>query len=164
MEKSGIIKAFYESTDEKGRGGRETLEYARSKAIVSRYLTKDGMEIADVGGAAGEYSFWLAGRGHRVHLLDLVPKHIEQAKARSRDEGIALASYACADARNLPYGDNSMDLLLLMGALYHLQERDARMECLREAFRPPPDAPFSTTPNKPLYWRPPVVIPRFLIV
>jgi predicted SAM-dependent methyltransferase len=39
------------------------------------------------------------------------------------------------DARSLSQGDESCDVVLLMGPLYHLTERDDRLTALREAFR-----------------------------
>jgi len=135
MENNDKVKAFYGEYKEDEREGRETLEFVRSKIIISRCLAKPGMEIADVGGATGAYSFWLAGMGHRVHLLDLAANHIELAKQKGLEKGVALASYECADARELPYDDNSMDIVLLMGALYHLHSSRARNKCLSEAYR-----------------------------
>ena len=135
MENNNKVKSFYENYKEEGREERETIEFLRSKNIISRYLTEATMEIADISGAAGAYSFWLANKGHRVHLLDLVEKHINSAKARSLESGIALASYTCADARELPYECMSMDLALLMGALYHLHSPESRVKCLLEVYR-----------------------------
>ena len=135
MEDNNSVKTFYGNAKEDDRLGRETLEYTRTKSIVSRYLCCNSMEIADVGGATGAYSFWLAKIGHQVHLLDLAENHIEIAKQRSVEKGIKLASYSCADARSLPYENESMDMVLLMGALYHFQAIESRMKCLTEAFR-----------------------------
>ena len=137
MENNHNVIAFYENSyNENEREERETLEFTRSKSIIARYLTAHkSMEIADVCGATGAYSFWLAEMGHQVHLLDLVPNHIDIAKQKSQDKGICLASYSCADARELPYENKSMDMVLLMGALYHFQARESRIKCLTEAFR-----------------------------
>lgn len=135
-EANSEVRAFYQSRyDEQHRHGRETLEFTRTRHIISRYLLSAPMDIADICGAAGAYSFWLAGMGHRVHLLDLAQNHIEIAMQRGRDSDHPLASYTCADARCLPYEDNSMDLALLMGALYHLREPQSRSACLAEAAR-----------------------------
>ena len=136
MENNENVKLFY-STDfnEDERAGRETLEYARSKEIISRYLCEGLMDIADICGATGAYAFWLAEMGHRVHLLDLAEKHIEIARQKSAKNGIKLISYSCADARCLPYENESMDMVLLMGALYHFRSKEARIKCLSEAFR-----------------------------
>ena len=136
MEDNINVKNFYENNyDEDAREGRETLEFVRSKLIIARYLAESPMDIADVGGATGAYSFWLAEMGHRVHLLDLAANHIAIAQEKSRENGLALAAYDCADARALPYSDASLDTVLLMGALYHLHSREDRVKCLAEAYR-----------------------------
>ena len=135
MENNDVVKAFYEDKNEDGRAELELLEFVRSKEIISRYVRSGTMEIADICGGTGAYSFWLAGMGHRVHLLDLAQKHINIAMKKSQETNISLASYSCVDARNIPYDDQRMDLVLLMGALYHLQSEDSRIECLTEAFR-----------------------------
>jgi len=136
MENNDKVKDFNENEyKEVDRETRESLEFVRSKIIISRYVTNNYIEIADVGGATGAYSFWLAKMGHHVHLLDLAQNHIDIAKEESRKSGINLASYDCADARELPYTNQSMDLILLMGALYHLHTPEARLMCLSEAYR-----------------------------
>jgi len=130
------VKAFYqEAYNEEGRMERNPLEFIRCKEIIARYLRVGPMEIADIGGAAGAFSYWLAAQRHRVHLLDFTPLHIEQAKRKGRQLGIALASCHCADAHSLPFAPGSLDMALLMGPLYHLQDRDDRLRCLTEASR-----------------------------
>jgi len=135
LENNNNVKAFYEEKNEDGRAEWELLEFARSKIIISRYISDSVMEIADISGGTGAYSFWLASMGHKVHLLDLTQKHINNAKKRSQGTNISLATYSCADARSIPYEDQCMDLVLLMGALYHLQTEESRIQCLTEAFR-----------------------------
>jgi len=134
-ENNEKVKEFYDKMNEDARFDWQTKEFVRSKNIISRYLCADKMEIADIAGGTGPYSFWLAEQGHNVHLLDLTQKHLEIAKQKSNANSIALSSYTCSDARNLPYANESMDLVLLMGALYHLQSQEARNKCLAEAFR-----------------------------
>jgi hypothetical protein len=59
-----------------------------------------------------------------VHLLDPVPKHVEQARtASARQPEYPLASAEVGDARRLPHADASADAVLLLGPLYHLVER-----------------------------------------
>jgi len=130
------VQSYYNNNyDENSRMQRYPLEFMRSKEIISRYFTKASMDIADIGGATGPYSFWLASLGHNAHLLDFTPLHIEQAKEYGQKHGISLASYHCGDARQLPYDDNSFDMVLLMGPLYHLQDQADRLQCLAEARR-----------------------------
>ena len=130
------MQDFYQNRyDENGRMGRNPLEYLRCKEIIGRYLREKPMKIADIGGATGAFSFWLAEQGHTVSLLDYTPLHIEQAKNRGASLGIALQSYDCGDARNLPYANDEFDLVLLMGPLYHLQKDEDRLQCFNEARR-----------------------------
>jgi len=136
MSNGSKIQSFYQNDyAENIRLERRSLEFIRSKEIISRYLTEKPMEIADIGGAAGVYSYWLTSLGHKAHLLDFTPLHIEQAKEYGEKNNVELASYHCGDACNLPYSDNSFDMVLLMGPLYHLQERNDRLRCISEAKR-----------------------------
>ena len=121
--------------DEDGRMERNPLEFLRCKDIISRYLGAERMEIADIGGATGVFSHWLAQLGHSVHLLDYTPQHIEQAKLNGQKLGLQLQSYTCGDARSLPYEDAQFDIALVMGPLYHLQDAHDRELCLLEAMR-----------------------------
>lgn len=129
------IEDFYQNKyNEDGRMNRQPLEFLRCKEIISRYLNNN-MEIADIGGATGVFSYWLAQQGHSVHLLDYTPLHIEQAKENSKKHKIELSSYTCGDARQVPFKNNQFDLVLEMGPLYHLQDEEDRMLCLSEAMR-----------------------------
>jgi ubiquinone/menaquinone biosynthesis C-methylase UbiE len=131
-----VICDFYQNKyNEDGRMGRKPLEFLRCKEIILRYLDNENMEIADIGGATGAFSYWLAQMGHHVHLLDYVPLHIKQAKENGSKFKLQLSSYTCGDARYLPYKDNQFDVVLEMGPLYHLQSEDERMRCLSEAMR-----------------------------
>lgn len=126
---------YYEKYNEDIRMEKNPLEYLRCKDIISRYLSKDSMSILDVGGATGAFSFWFAEKGHNVNLIDFTPKHIEIAKQHEKEKGIKLASANVGDARQLPFKDNSFDLVLLMGPLYLLTEKPERARALNEAYR-----------------------------
>lgn len=127
---------FYEENYDEGRRlSFDSLESVRSKEIISRYLYRSNLTIADLAGATGHYSYWLAEQGHDVHLLDLSRKHIEQAELYGKEHNVRLSSLTCGDARKLHYADNEFDLILQMGALYHLQEHADRMECIHECHR-----------------------------
>jgi len=110
------------------------LEKVRSQEIILRHL-KSSMIIADIGGATGAYSFWLHDMGHRVHLLDAAEFHIETATKISITDNKPLSSISLGDARQLPFDDEKFDLVLLFGPLYHLQERDDRINSIAEGKR-----------------------------
>lgn len=129
---------YYDRSGEANRlvEGSGPLELARTQEILLRYLPPVPSIVLDVGGGAGIYSLWLARAGYDVHLIELAPKHVEQARAASdAQQDYPVASICCGDARRLPRGDGSVDAVLLLGPLYHLTERLERLAALREAHR-----------------------------
>jgi ubiquinone/menaquinone biosynthesis C-methylase UbiE len=132
------IVRHYDEVDESSRlrTGWFKLEHARTQELILRHLPPAPATIVDAGGGAGTYACWLAERGYQVHLIDPVPKHVEQARAASAQQPQhPLASAEVGDARHLAHADESADAVLLLGPLYHLVEREDRLACLREARR-----------------------------
>jgi SAM-dependent methyltransferase len=105
------------------------LEYVRTREIVERVLPAEPSDVLDVGGATGIHARWLAEAGHRVHVVDPEPRHVEHA---ARLPGVTAS---VGDARALDRPDNSADVVLLLGPLYHLEERAGRLRALNEAAR-----------------------------
>ena len=132
------VLSHYDAYDERARltKGAGLLEYARMQEIIERFLEPPPKVVFDVGGGPGRYSCWLAGIGHEVHLVDPVPKHIDQAlQASASQPHHPLASATTGDARSLHHPDGSADILLMMGPLYHLIDRKDRLRALHEAHR-----------------------------
>jgi ubiquinone/menaquinone biosynthesis C-methylase UbiE len=116
--------------------GAGKLERERSRELLKRFLPPAPATILDVGGAAGDYACWLAKLGYEVHLIDLVPLHVELAqKAAAAQPDAPLASAAVGDARSLRWADEQVDGLLMFGPLYHLIDRKDRLQALKEARR-----------------------------
>jgi len=136
MEKDKI-KVYYSHEVEANRLELEPfqLEGIRTKEIIDRYLQNDTMEILDIGGGAGYYSFWLQEKGHQVTLVDLSPTNISLAKKHSETSGIPLHKMEIGDATSLSFANNQFDLVLLLGPLYHLTDRKERITALAEAKR-----------------------------
>lgn len=135
MDMKGM--AGYSAGAELGRLGRGLglIEFARTKELLLEVLPPPHAVIYDIGGAYGEYAFWLAERGYEVHLFDLVEEHIRLAREREVESGVRLAGAVTADARHIPREKASADAILLLGPLYHLPERKARDACLAECYR-----------------------------
>jgi ubiquinone/menaquinone biosynthesis C-methylase UbiE len=132
------IVDHYNRYDESRRlqGDIGLLEKARTQELLSRYLPPPPAVVLDVGGASGVYSFWLAEQGYRVHLVDITPRHIEQARQASQAPGSPqLATMRVGDARKLDFAAEFADSVLMHGPLYHLTERADRLLALGEARR-----------------------------
>jgi ubiquinone/menaquinone biosynthesis C-methylase UbiE len=132
------LLSYYSRYDEANRlfEGSGRLELARTQETLTRCLPPAPCSVVDVGGGPGVYSLWLARAGYEVHLVELVPEHVEQARAASAaQKDYPVASIRAGDARELPQADGSVDAVLLLGPLYHLTERSERLDALREAHR-----------------------------
>lgn len=132
------IREFYAESNEDRRltGGFGTLEKARTEEIIAGYLRQPSLTVYDVGGGTGAYAFWLAELGHSVHLIDIVPKHVELARRRLAEHPAGgRVTAEVGDARQLEAGDGVADMVLLHGPLYHLVEPSERIRVLNEAAR-----------------------------
>ena len=107
------------------------VEFVRTAEIVERVLPPAPATVADIGGGPGRYALWLADRGHQVVHRDLVPLHVDQLRAAGHPH----ITTDVGDARALDLDDGSADVVLLLGPLYHLYEREERVRALRESAR-----------------------------
>jgi ubiquinone/menaquinone biosynthesis C-methylase UbiE len=137
MEIDKEILSYYNTGVEKDRLYTDIfqLEKERTEEIILRYLPEEKIRILDVGGGTGHYSFWLKEHAHEVHLVDPVRFNIDEAKKIASEKKNIPESILLAEARDLPFKENSFDLILLMGPLYHLTKKDERMEALKESHR-----------------------------
>jgi SAM-dependent methyltransferase len=131
------VADYYERFPEENRlaEGPFQLEEARTRELIRRFAPPPPATVLDVGGAAGAYALWLAGAGYTVHLVDPVPRLVAEARRRSAAAARPLQTCRVGDARALEATAESVDVLLLLGPLYHLTERGDRVRALEEASR-----------------------------
>lgn len=128
------IYDFYNNGAEIGRleRGLGIVEFHRTKEILSRYIY-GGKVIYDIGGGIGMYAAWLAKKGNEVHLIELAENAVEYAKANMMQDCRFIAE--TGNALRVNRSDESADVVLLMGPLYHLRDREERLQSLRESLR-----------------------------
>ncbi len=149
------IKNYYSKFDEKNRLQNDNsgkLEFLMTMGILEKNLPhpaemaaadgasakSDGeISILDLGGGAGAYSFPLAKKGYKVTLADLSETLLSQAKKQKEEDKVQnLVSCDQVNATDLScYKDNSFDVVLLFGPLYHLLENSERSACIKEIHR-----------------------------
>lgn len=124
------LSAYYARGGEDARiiHGRNRLELLRTREVLSRVLPDPPARVLDVGGASGVHALWLVEAGYDVHLVDPVALHIRQARQRGLNAVVG-------DARRLDAAGESFDVVLLLGPLYHLVQREDRLRALTEAGR-----------------------------
>ena len=130
------IEVFYNRASEETRleEGMGVFEFERIKSLIEKYIPSTSSIVIDIGGGTGKYSEWLAKKGHQVHLIDPVSKHIKLAQKRA-DKMNNTFSVHLGESRRLKFPDNYADLIILHGPLYHLQNKEDRDLSISEAKR-----------------------------
>lgn len=130
------IESFYNKASEETRldKGMGVFEFERIKSLIEKYIPSSSSKIIDIGGGTGKYSEWLAKKGHQVHLVEPVPKHIKLAESRANKLKNKF-SVQLGESRKLEFQNNFADLIILHGPLYHLQKKEDRDLTISEAKR-----------------------------
>ncbi|MBP3324707.1 MAG: methyltransferase domain-containing protein [Clostridia bacterium] len=109
------------------------VEFLTTVKYIEKYLKKGG-KILDIGAGAGEYSFYFARKGYDVSALELADANIAAFKNKLKPEdNIDLVQGNALDLSM--YRDDSFDIVLLFGPLYHLESDNDKVRCLSEAKR-----------------------------
>ncbi|HSP03371.1 MAG TPA: class I SAM-dependent methyltransferase [Acidimicrobiales bacterium] len=129
----GAMRAYYAQDKERDRlaFGLGRVELARTIEVVGRTLPPPPAVVADLGGGPGRYTDWLVEAGYDVVHRDVVEHHVAQVRARHGER----VDSAVGDARALDLPDASVDVVLLLGPLYHLVQAGDRGRALQEAAR-----------------------------
>jgi ubiquinone/menaquinone biosynthesis C-methylase UbiE len=101
--------------------------------LLERLLPGLPARVLDVGGGPGTYAAPLARRGYRVHLVDPVRWHMDQARQAAGSDPAAGFTAALGDARELSEPEESQDVVMLFGPLYHLTGAADRARALSQA-------------------------------
>lgn len=131
-----IIINKYSMDDEDARLFKDrahNMEYLTTMRYIQKFL-KPGAKILEIGAATGRYSITLAKMGYDVVAVDLTPKHVEIMKRKTR----RLKNFQCmvADALDLSmFKDNSFDMVLNLGPMYHLFHKKDKNQAIKETIR-----------------------------
>ncbi|MEA5571414.1 methyltransferase domain-containing protein [Calothrix sp. UHCC 0171] len=112
--------------DEELEGEEETqgeIFPTSPRPLVS--LNSGCSDILDVGCGIGGSSLYLAGRfGAKVTGITLSPVQAERAKQRAREFGLGnRTNFQVADALNMPFADNSFDLIWSLESGEHMPDK-----------------------------------------
>ncbi len=130
-----IVDHYEHDYDESARitTGFGTLELVRTQEIVEpRAAAGPGCACSTWAAAPGVHARWLAEAGHEVEVVDPMPRHVE-AVGRARRPTASRSLRGSATRAALPHDDGTFDAVLLLGPLYHLIDRDDRVQAWREA-------------------------------
>ena len=135
METAEILTQYYANYDEEGRllSKHGSVEFLTTMRYIEKYL-RPGMRILEIGAATGRYSHALARMGYAVDAVELVQHNIDLFRENTQPgENITIRQ---GDARDLSFlADESYDLTLLLGPMYHLFMVMDQKLALSEALR-----------------------------
>jgi ubiquinone/menaquinone biosynthesis C-methylase UbiE len=111
-------------------------EVARQNVVMAEALCEavdphPGQKVLDLACGSGTAALVAARRYCDVTGIDYVPELIEKARARSEASGLK-ADFLVADAQNLPFADNSFDIILsVYGVQFAPNQEKAAAELIR---------------------------------
>lgn len=136
MEAQDYLREFYEvhcDEDARLRGRRGMVEFLTTMRYIERYL-KRGDKVLEIGAGTGRYSHALAQRGYTVDAVELLEHNIEGFRRNTLPgEPVTVRQGNALDLSG--FGDNTYDLTLLLGPMYHLFTVDDQRRALTEAIR-----------------------------
>lgn len=140
LQEKGIIKTmtelekYYNKFCEDKRLTRRhgQVEYITSMKYIHEYLEdKKNKKILDIGAGTGRYSISLADEGYDVTAVELINYNLGILKSKKRN-----VKAFNGNALNLSrFDDNSFDMALVFGPMYHLFKFDDKVQALNEAKR-----------------------------
>ncbi len=112
---------------------RTTMHYIEEMVVSIQSLRNHSttIKIADIGAGTGRYSVEFCHRGYDVTAVELVKHNLEILRAKHEN----IKTWQ-GDARNLHFlEDETFDITLLFGPLYHLHGDEQKLKALEEARR-----------------------------
>lgn len=108
------------------------VEYITSMKYIHEFLGKGkDKKIIDIGAGTGRYSVCLADEGYDVTAVELVKYNLGILKSKKSNVK-AFQGNALDLSR---FGENSFDMALVFGPMYHLFNFDEKVQVLNEAKR-----------------------------
>ena len=110
--------------------------------IIQRSGIRKGTRVLEVGCGSGAYTTFVAravGREGRVYALDIQPEMLQQLEsklARPENEDIRNVELVNSSAYELPFDDDSLDLVYMVTVLQEIPDRSKALQQVRRVLKP----------------------------
>lgn len=132
--KISLLEDYYSHFNEdqrlKSRHGQ--VEFITSMKYIEECLNEDfSKRILDIGAGTGAYSVYLSEKGYNVDAVELVEHNIKIFKSKNSKANVMQGNALDLSMLN----DDTYDVTLLFGPMYHLLKKEEKIKALSEAKR-----------------------------
>ena len=130
-----ILNSYYAGYDEDSRlrSKHGFVEFHTTMRYIQKYL-KPGDRILEIGAGTGRYSHTLAQMGYCVDAVELIEHNIEVFRQNTQPgEQITIRQGNALELSD--FAENTYDITLLLGPMYHLFTQEDQKQALKEAIR-----------------------------
>ncbi len=119
--------------DSRLRSRHGMVEYLTTMRYIEKYLFP-GARIIEIGAGTGRYSHALAQMGYQVDAVELIQHNIDVFRQNTQaGEQVTIRQGNALDLSG--FADESYDITLLLGPMYHLFTEEEQKQALAEAIR-----------------------------
>ena len=133
MNEKNLIEYYNKFNEDKRFNSRRgKVEYIITMKYIKSYLSKkNNSKILDIGAGTGNYAIPLSNDGYDVTAIDLVKHNVRTIQNKNTN-----VKAQVGNATDLSkFKDESFDVVLLLGPMYHLISKEEKIKALSEAKR-----------------------------
>ena len=131
-----VVESYenYREEDRLTTNNARRIEFVTTIKALEDILPSQG-KILDCAAGTGIYALYYAERGYAVTALDITPRHVEIIDKQLQSSDFDMVT-GVNDATDLSkFADQSFDIVLCMGPIYHLIDEQLRRKCIAECIR-----------------------------
>jgi ubiquinone/menaquinone biosynthesis C-methylase UbiE len=125
---------YFEEDKRLNTNKANSIEFMTTTSFINMYL-KEGTKILDIGAGTGAYSIYYADKGYDVTAVEPVKRNIDIIKSKVITDKMRI-DIQQGNALNMTnFADESFDIVLCFGPLYHLDNDKEKIKCIEETKR-----------------------------
>ena len=136
MNRKEILNEYYSGYDEDERLIKDkshNLEFVVTKEYIEKHL-KENDKVLEIGAGTGRYSLYYADKGYDVTAIEFVENNLNILKSKiTNNMNIKAEQGDIIDLSR--FEDNTFDMTLVLGPLYHLFDDKEIDKAIKEAIR-----------------------------